>query len=64
MKKIMNRYKYFLILAALNLGLLAINPIIGQKSLSITWSNTYIGDAFGYTSHICTSWAIRRLGAA
>jgi uncharacterized membrane protein YraQ (UPF0718 family) len=40
MKKIVIKYKYFLILAALNLGLLAINPIIGQKSLSITWSNT------------------------
>jgi Predicted permease. len=40
MKKIMIRYKYFLILVAINIGLLAINPIIGQKSLSITWSNT------------------------
>ncbi|MHB8125179.1 MAG: permease [Desulfitobacteriaceae bacterium] len=40
MKEIMIRYKYFLILAVINIGLLAINPIIGQKSLSITWNNT------------------------
>jgi len=39
MKKIAKRYRFFFILAGLNLALLAINPSLGQKSFSITWSN-------------------------
>ncbi len=40
MKKIVMRYRFFLLLTVINLGLLAIYPAIGQKSLSMTWSNT------------------------
>jgi len=40
MKKFLKRYKVFFILAAINLLLLAIDPVLGMKSLGITWSNT------------------------
>ena len=40
MKGIIKRYKFFIILVAVNSGILAIYPSIGQKSISITWSNT------------------------
>lgn len=40
MKEVIKRYKFFLILAVINIGLLVIYPSIGQKSISITWSNT------------------------
>lgn len=40
MKKIFMKYRFFLLLMVVNLGLLAIHPDIGQKSMSITWSNT------------------------
>jgi len=40
MKEIIKRYKFFIILVAVNSGILAIYPSIGQKSISITWSNT------------------------
>jgi uncharacterized membrane protein YraQ (UPF0718 family) len=40
MKELIKRYKFFIILAVLNLGILAIYPSVGQKSFSITWSNT------------------------
>ena len=40
MKEIIKRYKFFIILVAVNLGILVLYPFIGQKSLSITWSNT------------------------
>lgn len=40
MKEFVKRYKFFIILAAINLGFLIISPALGQKSISITWSNT------------------------
>lgn len=40
MKEIMKRYKFFIMLAVINIGLLVIYPTIGQRSISITWSNT------------------------
>jgi uncharacterized membrane protein YraQ (UPF0718 family) len=40
MREIIKRYKFFIIIVAVNLGILAIYPTIGQKSLNITWSNT------------------------
>ncbi|AHF08743.1 permease [Dehalobacter restrictus] len=40
MKKLLNRYKFFIILAVINLGLVVIYPSLGKNSLSITWSNT------------------------
>lgn len=39
MMRIINRYRFFLILAALNIALLIIYPSIGQKSISITGKN-------------------------
>lgn len=39
MMKIAKRYRFFFILAGLNLALLVINPSLGQKSFSITWNN-------------------------
>lgn len=39
MKKVFIRYRFFLLLLAINLGILIIYPVIGQKSCSITWSN-------------------------
>lgn len=36
----MKRYKFFIILGVINISLLAIYPTIGQRSISITWSNT------------------------
>lgn len=40
MKEIIKRYKFFIILAVINLGILVIYPSIGQRSFNITWSNT------------------------
>ncbi|MEL7563478.1 MAG: permease [Dehalobacterium sp.] len=40
MNKLIKRYKFFIILAVINLGILAIYPSLGQKSLAITKSNT------------------------
>lgn len=40
MKKLINRYKFFIMLLVINLGLVIIYPAIGQNSLRITWSNT------------------------
>lgn len=40
MKEILKRYKIFIILLAINLVVLVLSPGIGQKSFSITWSNT------------------------
>lgn len=40
MKEVIRRYKFFIILVVINLGILAIYPSIGQKSFNITWSNT------------------------
>lgn len=39
MKKAVMRYRFFLLLLAINLGILAVYPAIGQKSFSITFSN-------------------------
>lgn len=40
MKEILNRYKFFIILVVINIGLFFVFPTIGQRSLNITWSNT------------------------
>jgi len=40
MKELIKRYKFFIILVVINLGLVIIYPSIGQKSFSITWRNT------------------------
>lgn len=37
--KFVKRYRFFIILAAINIGILIVYPAIGQKSLKITWSN-------------------------
>lgn len=39
MMKFVKRYRFFIILAAINIGILIVYPAIGQKSLKITWSN-------------------------
>ena len=39
MKEVLKKYRLFLLLMAVNLGILAIYPAIGQKSFSITWNN-------------------------
>ena len=38
--ELVKRYKFFIMLAIINLIVLIIYPSIGQKSLSITWSNS------------------------
>ena len=40
MKELIKRYKFFVILAVINLVILAIYPSMGKKSMNITWSNT------------------------
>lgn len=40
MRQFVKRYKFFIILLVINLVVLVIYPSIGQKSFSITWSNT------------------------
>lgn len=40
MKKIINRYKFFIILAIINFLIIIFLPDIGNKSISITWKNT------------------------
>lgn len=40
MKDIIKRYKFFIILAVINLLILFFYPAIGKKSFQITWSNT------------------------
>ncbi len=40
MKKLLKRYKVFIALATLNILLILFFPKIGQKSMTITWSNT------------------------
>ena len=40
MKEVIKRYIFFIILAVINIAILGIYPSIGQKSFSITWSNT------------------------
>lgn len=39
MMKFVKRYRFFIILAPINIGILIVYPAIGQKSLKITWSN-------------------------
>lgn len=39
MKKLIIRYKFFLILLAINIGIVFINPMIGQRSFIITRDN-------------------------
>ena len=40
MKKLLKRYRLFVILAVINILLIAIFPELGHKSISITWNNT------------------------
>ncbi|MGE5630733.1 MAG: permease [Caulobacteraceae bacterium] len=40
MIKIVKRYGFFLVLAAINIGLILVYPDVGRKSLKITWNNT------------------------
>lgn len=40
MKKLIIRYKVFIIILLINLVILALYPSIGKKSFNITWSNT------------------------
>jgi uncharacterized membrane protein YraQ (UPF0718 family) len=40
MKLLLKRYKYFLILLAINIVVYCLYPSVGQKSVEITWSNT------------------------
>ncbi len=40
MKKLIMRYKYFLVLVVLDIVISGFYPLVGQKSIAITWSNT------------------------
>jgi uncharacterized membrane protein YraQ (UPF0718 family) len=40
MKNFLKRYKFFIILAAINILVIMFYPVVGQKSLKITWKNT------------------------
>jgi len=40
MKRLINRYKYFLVLIVINIVIYGLYPSVGQKSIDITWSNT------------------------
>lgn len=40
MKGLIKRYKLFILLVIINVGFLVIFPALGEKSISITWSNT------------------------
>lgn len=40
MKILLKRYKYFLVLLIINIVVYASYPTVGQKSITITWSNT------------------------
>jgi len=37
--KFVKRYRVFIVLAVINIGILLMYPAIGQKSIEITWSN-------------------------
>lgn len=39
MKALVKRYRVFIVLAIINIFVLIFYPVIGQKSLKITWSN-------------------------
>jgi len=39
LKKFVNRYKFFIIISIINIIILAVNPVIGFKSIEITWKN-------------------------
>jgi len=39
MKMLLKRYKYFLGLIIINIVIYALDPLVGQKSINITWSN-------------------------
>jgi uncharacterized membrane protein YraQ (UPF0718 family) len=39
MKKIFSRYKFFILLLVINLGILAVYPSIGKRSFGMTWSS-------------------------
>ena len=40
MKRLINRYKYFIVLMVINIAVYGLYPSVGQKSIEITWSNT------------------------
>ena len=39
MMKFVKRYRVFIVLAVINIGIVLMYPAIGQKSIEITWSN-------------------------
>lgn len=39
LKKFVKRYKFFIIISIINIIILAVNPVIGLKSIEITWKN-------------------------
>lgn len=40
MKELIKRYKFALLLVIIDLGIIVINPSVGQRSFEITWSST------------------------
>lgn len=40
MKKMITRYRFFILLLIINTCILIVSPVIGRKSVEITWSNT------------------------
>jgi uncharacterized membrane protein YraQ (UPF0718 family) len=39
MKNLLKRYSFFIILLIVNAVILILNPVVGRKSIQITWSN-------------------------
>ncbi|MDF2678692.1 MAG: putative rane protein [Bacillota bacterium] len=39
LKNFIKRYKFFIVIAIINIIILAVNPVIGLKSIEITWKN-------------------------
>jgi uncharacterized membrane protein YraQ (UPF0718 family) len=39
LKNFVKRYKFFIIISIINVIILAVNPVIGLKSIEITWKN-------------------------
>lgn len=39
LKNLLKRYKFFIIISIINIIILAVNPVIGLKSIEITWKN-------------------------
>jgi uncharacterized membrane protein YraQ (UPF0718 family) len=39
LKNFIKRYKFFIVISIINIIILAVNPVIGLKSIEITWKN-------------------------